>query len=130
MKLIIAGTRRFPTGVVSVDDIDEMIRNAVYHASTETGRTPTEIVSGDSGIVDCRGNYWAHVNAVPLKKFPADWDKLGKAAGPIRNLEMARYADVLVAVWDGSSRGTRNMIATMKKLGKPVFEFILGAKPA
>ena len=41
-----------------------------------------------------------------------------KAAGPIRNRQMAEYADYLIAFWDGESRGTRNMIETMKKLGK------------
>lgn len=37
-----------------------------------------------------------------------------------RNKAMAEAAYVLVAFWDGKSRGTGNMINTMKKLGKPV----------
>jgi hypothetical protein len=42
--------------------------------------------------------------------FKADWDKHGKAAGPIRNQQMAQEADGLIAFWDGKSRGTKDMI--------------------
>lgn len=46
-----------------------------------------------------------------LNTFPADWNKHGRAAGPIRNEEMAQYADALIAFWDGKSRGTKSMIS-------------------
>ena len=55
-----------------------------------------------------------------------DWNKHGKAAGPIRNRQMAEYADCLIAVWDGKSRGTKNMIDEMNKLMKPVFLIWIG----
>lgn len=58
-------------------------------------------------------------------EFPADWKKHGKAAGPIRNREMAEYADALLLIWNGESRGSANMKKEMKKLGKPVYEIIL-----
>ena len=48
-------------------------------------------------------------------RFPADWDKYGKAAGYKRNGEMARNADALIAFWDGKSRGTKHMIDLAKK---------------
>ena len=51
---------------------------------------------------------------------PADWDKHGKAAGPIRNAEMAEVADALIAFWDGQSRGTANMISLAKSKGLSV----------
>lgn len=57
---------------------------------------------------------------IPVKRFPADWDRHGRAAGPIRNCQMAQYADALIAIWDGKSRGTKNMIDEMNKCGKPV----------
>lgn len=45
--------------------------------------------------------------------FPADWT-IGKGAGVIRNQVMADYADALVGIWDGDSRGTKNMLAEAK----------------
>lgn len=47
--------------------------------------------------------------------FPAEWDRYGKRAGYIRNEEMAKHADALVAFWDGKSRGTKHMIDTARK---------------
>ena len=51
------------------------------------------------------------------------WNRYGRKAGILRNRKMAKYADALIAVWDGLSRGTANMIAEMEALGKPVFRF-------
>ena len=70
--------------------------------------------------VDSMGEEWAKSKSIPVRRFPADWDGLGKAAGFIRNAEMADYADALIAVWDGKSRGTANMIEVAKKKGLKV----------
>jgi len=69
-----------------------------------------EIVSGGARGADRLGEKYAKNRGLKLTVMPADWDKYGKRAGPKRNLEMAKYADVLVAFWDGKSTGTRNMI--------------------
>lgn len=61
----------------------------------------------------------------PIKKFYPDWGKHGKAAGPIRNKQMAEYADALLLIWDGESKGSKNMKEEMLKLNKPVYEFIV-----
>lgn len=50
----------------------------------------------------------------------ADWDKHGKKAGPIRNKEMAKVSNVLIAFWDGKSKGTKNMIDTALGRGMEV----------
>jgi hypothetical protein len=76
-----------------------------------------EIVSGAAPGADRVGERFATGNGIALKKFPADWDKHGRAAGPIRNGEMGDYADRLIAFWDGESRGTKNMIETAKEKG-------------
>ena len=52
-------------------------------------------------------NEWGY----QVEKHPADWNKYGKSAGPVRNQEMAMAADALIAFWDGSSRGTKDMIS-------------------
>lgn len=112
MKLIIAGSRN------TADAVDEVC--CAIH-EFELARAVTELVSGASGNVDLAGEEWARENNIPVKRFPADWDKHRKAAGPIRNREMAEYADALLAIWDGKSKGTANMILEMHRQSKPVF---------
>lgn len=108
MKTIIAGGR----------DLADHVH--LTSAMQECPWTPTEIVSGGARGIDALGEEWAENNAVPVRRFPANWKSHGRAAGPIRNREMAVYAEALVAVWDGSSRGTRNMIEEAKKRGLKV----------
>ncbi|MAT51550.1 MAG: hypothetical protein CMK32_10245 [Porticoccaceae bacterium] len=72
--------------------------------------TITEVVSGKARGADSEGERWANENGIPVKGFPADWGAHGKAAGPIRNQQMADYAEQLIAFWDGKSSGTRDMI--------------------
>ena len=81
----------------------------------------TEVVCGLAKGADTWGAEWARGLNIPVKEFPADWNKYGRAAGPIRNKQMADYADAaIVFIWD-NSRGSKNMIETMQKLGKPVY---------
>jgi hypothetical protein len=109
LKVIIAGSRTI---------IDLM---AVVRAVNESGYRPTKVVSGKAPKgVDSLGEFVAGFLDVPVIPFPAKWDLYGrKVAGFIRNEEMADYADSLVAVWDGNSRGTKHMIECMMKRGKP-----------
>jgi hypothetical protein len=81
----------------------------------------TEVVSGCATGADTCGEIWAGMAGKQIKKFPADWERYGKAAGAMRNLEMARYADALIAVWDGESKGTSHMIRVAKDKGLKVY---------
>lgn len=65
--------------------------------------------------VDLLGKRYAEEKHIPVRRMPADWNKHGKAAGPIRNEQMAIRADAFIAFWDGQSRGTANMIELAKK---------------
>lgn len=60
-----------------------------------------------------------------IHEFPAKWDVHGKAAGHIRNKEMADFADALLLIWDGKSPGSKNMKQNMEKLGKKVWEIVV-----
>lgn len=71
----------------------------------------------DWGMEHC----WACRHNIPVDHFPAKWDEHGKAAGPIRNREMAGGADALIAIWDGQSRGTADMIRAADEEGLSVF---------
>lgn len=106
MKLIIAGSRNFTDYA--------LVEKTIAKMNIEI----SEVVCGKARGADTVGEDWALAHQVPVKYFPAQWDLYGKAAGAIRNAEMAEYGDYLLAFWDGKSRGTKNMIETMKKLGK------------
>lgn len=98
MKVIIAGSR-------GIDNI-----HLIAKAVRDSGFKVTEVVSGTARGVDRLGERWATNNGVPIRRFPADWDTFGKSAGYQRNAEMAMYADALIAIWDGYSKGTGHMI--------------------
>jgi hypothetical protein len=111
MKLIIAGSRHMQWSSAPLIEL----------AVQESGFEVTEVVCGMAKGADTLGRMWAEFNGIPVKKFPADWNKYGKAAGPIRNGEMKDYADgLIVFIWDGS-RGSENMRVQMEKAGKPCF---------
>lgn len=111
-SVIIAGGRNFDDYDFLVDSINSL---DMHH--------PVEVVSGKARGADTLGERYAKENLYPVKEFPADWNTHGRSAGPIRNKEMADYADGLIAFWDGQSRGTKNMIDTAKKLGLEVKVF-------
>ena len=98
--------------------LPEDIQACVEHYNLEV----TEVVSGTARGVDTCGERWAIENNIPIAPFPADWDQYKKAAGHIRNKQMAEYADALLIIWNGESRGSKNMKETMIKLGKPYYE--------
>ena len=64
---------------------------------------------------DTLGEQYAKERGIPIRYFPADWQTLGKSAGYQRNVQMAQYADALVAFWDGRSKGTKHMIDTAQR---------------
>lgn len=75
------------------------------------------IISGKAEGADRLGEEYAKENNYKLVMYQADWNTYGKAAGPIRNKQMAEYGEYLIAFWDGKSKGTKNMIEVAKELG-------------
>ena len=102
MKVIIAGSR----DITSYSLVEEAVASSRFAI--------TEVVSGGARGVDELGEWYATERGLPIKRFPANWGQFGKAAGPIRNETMSKYADALIAVWDGESRGTADMINKAK----------------
>ena len=85
----------------------------------------TEIVSGGAkGIDTCARNY-ALSHDLKLTEFLPEYNKYGRGAPLKRNLQIIEYADVVIAFWDGKSRGTKYVIDNCKKLGVQVDVHIL-----
>lgn len=93
----------------------------VEQAVAECGWPVTKVVSGAAPGVDAMGEEWAGLNFLPLMLMPADWKRLGKGAGHVRNARMAEAAEALIAIWDGHSPGTKNMIDVARKRGLRVY---------
>jgi hypothetical protein len=109
MKTIIAGSRE-------ITDY-----NIVKAAVKASGFPVSEVVSGAARGVDSLGEEYARRHSIPIKRFPADWNRYGRSAGPKRNKQMAEYGDALIAVWDGQSRGTKTMIDFATERGLAVY---------
>lgn len=111
MKTIIAGMRDFcnyPTLLDAVKDCPWRI---------------SSVISGGATGVDSLGERYANEFGLPLRVFPVtreQWNEFGKKAGPMRNRQMAENAEALLAIWDGKSKGTKNMIETAQAKGLPV----------
>lgn len=112
-KVIIAGGRHFSNYELLKEKCDYYLQHKL-----QEGRVV--IISGHATGADALGERYAKERGLSLDAHPADWNKHGKAAGPIRNAEMAEVADALIAFWDGVSRGTKNMIDTAKSKGLKV----------
>jgi len=108
MKVIIAGSREITN------------KELVFHILDSNKSHITEVVCGMARGIDLFGKEWAIKNNIPVAEFPADWKGLGRKAGPIRNCQMAEYADALIAIWDGNSKGTKHMIDYATKKGLKV----------
>ena len=108
MKVIIAGSRNFINYHKLKKECNQFFQD----------HKKIEIVSGcHYKGADKLGIQFANEKGFNIVRFPAAWYTYGKAAGPIRNKEMAIYAVALIAFWDGRSRGTKNMMQLAKQKG-------------
>lgn len=82
-----------------------------------------EIVSGGARGIDCCAARYAKEQGLKLKEFLPDYDRYGKQAPLLRNLEIIDYADLVLAFWNGESRGTYFVIENCKKKQKPIKVF-------
>lgn len=130
MKTIIAGTRYG----ITLDDVKQAIKLSGYSIHG--------VVSGGAKGADYLGECWAEIRRLPVRRFPALWadmsakpmraktrpdgTRYNELAGLNRNEEMAGYADALIAVWDGKSTGTQDMIRRATKHGLKVFVWVKG----
>jgi hypothetical protein len=88
---------------------------------------PTVVIEGEARGADTFARLCAGVLGIEVLRFPADWEKYGRAAGPIRNSQMLKEGnpDVVVGFHHDieKSKGTRDMLTRAKKAGKATFIF-------
>ncbi len=123
LRVIIAGSRDF-------DDFLKLMNSCIDILFNITDKNDDldkiRIVSGAARGADQLGEQYAKIAGYEVSRFPADWNGLGKRAGYVRNAEMAKYAvddgnyGVLIAFWDGKSKGTKHMIDLAEKKGLEV----------
>ncbi len=112
-RIVIAGCRTFNDYEVAKDYID-------YCISEIKKKYTIVFVSGGCKGADKIGERYARENGYSVELYPADWNKYGKAAGPIRNKEMAKNSDYVICFWDRKSSGTKSMINYAKEFNKPI----------
>lgn len=124
LRVIIAGGRDF-------DDFPLLMNKCIEIIAEDTKEDDTiekiRFVSGTARGADKLGEQYARIAHYEVSRFPAAWDTYGKSAGYKRNAEMAKFASedgnigVLIAFWDGKSRGTKHMIDLAKRYGLDVY---------
>lgn len=112
MKVAIIGSRTFRSFSILEKRMDFYLRDQNPEDIT--------IISGGANGADTLARIYAKEKSYKMIEHLADWDKHGKAAGFIRNKLIVDDADVLVAFWDGRSKGTLSSIDLAKKKGIPV----------
>ncbi len=106
MKLAIVGGRDFSNYTLLHQEVSKL--------------NPFEVVSGGAKGCDTLARNYATENKLKITEFLPDYAKYGRGAPIRRNADIVAYADVVIAFWDGKSRGTRNSIETAKAMGKEV----------
>lgn len=113
MRLGIIGSREF-------SDYDLLKKTLKQHwFCSQWGTWIKEVVSGGAKGADFLAARWAKENHIKLTEYIPDWEKYGKRAGPIRNEDIVKNSDAVLAFWDGKSKGTGNSLSIAKRLKKP-----------
>lgn len=107
-KLIVAGGREYKFTEADIQRLNQLL-------------PVDEVVSGCAHGADTEGELWAESHNIPVTRFPALWEKYGKAAGYIRNKIMAKYANA-VALFPGG-RGTQSMFVEATKAGIKIYDY-------
>ena len=113
-KILIAGSREY-------DDYGEAKEYLDRFIMENCEGDFVVIISGGCRGADAIGEEYARQNGIEVLRYPAEWGRYGRAAGPKRNRQMADECDVAVCFWDGESKGTKSLIDYMNKIGKPTY---------
>ena len=100
MKLAIVGSKTFTNYDYLVQSIKDNFNILEI----------TEIISGGAEGADTLAERFAEENKIKITVFEAEWTKYGRPAGMIRNKDIIKNCDYVIAFWDGKSPGTKDSI--------------------
>ena len=112
-KVLVAGCRNY----CNYEEAKAYIENCIKRIGNEYGLI---FISGDCRGAVKLGEQFACENHYDIERYPADWQRFGKSAGPKRNETKAKEADYIICFWDRKSKGTKSMIDFAKKHNKPI----------
>lgn len=127
LRVVICGSRQ-------ISDPEE-VRKAISDGAKKFAAQGAEIgvvMSGQAAGPDTIAAYLAQAHGIPVEKYPAEWSKYDRRAGIVRNEKMAETMEACIAIWDGTSRGTNNMIMlAQRKLPESMIHIhIIASTPA
>lgn len=79
---------------------------------------PAHIVSGGAKGADALAERLAREQKLSITVIKPDWQQHGRAAGPIRNRDIVDAVDMVIAFWDGQSKGTKSALDYARKQKK------------
>lgn len=85
----------------------------------------TEIISGGAKGVDSSAREYALRQGLKLTEYLPEYSRYGRAAPLKRNITIIENADLVLAFWDGTSRGTKFVIDSCKKRNIPIKIYVL-----
>jgi hypothetical protein len=116
-KLAIIGSRSF-SDEKRLFKVIEAIKTGFISAKFQKKAI---IISGGANGADSLGAKFARENSLRLVEFPAHWKNLGKSAGFQRNEDIIINSDIVLAAWDGESKGTAHSLFLAKKHKKSTY---------
>ena len=102
VKLAIVGSRTFNDYATFNYVMNKICRENDYHVKL--------VISGGAAGADSYGEQFARLRNIPVKILRPDWNREGKKAGFLRNVDIIKACSVCVAFWDGKSHGTKHDI--------------------
>ena len=112
MRVAIVGSRHF----ADLDRVTDYVKNLAAGSS---------IITGSASGVDAAATRAARTRGLPVQVMPASFDELADASrSAARNQRLVDACDVLVAFWDGASKGTRTTVERALDAGKEVHVFV------
>ncbi len=114
MRVLVCGGRDFHDWGLLSATLSDIIPEERRHRAV--------IISGHARGADLLGERWAKEHGVALNVFPADWNRLGRKAGPIRNRQMLVEGRPQLVVAFAGKEGTADMIKQATTAGVRVEE--------